>query len=280
MTYGLADDTATLIDFPAIGHGAAERGPRLVVECLTLTGRLLRRWLRDRATVAEGIIVPIVFLMTMNIVLGDGISAVTGEKALFAMVPLAAMVGAMEGASVGGTGLMVERKDGLLGRFWVLPIHRAADPLSRVLANAVRIIVTTVIILGTGVVLGFRFEEGVPAAVAWVFVPTAFGVAFSLGVITLALFAERMIVVEASSIVWSILMFFSTGFVPLEQFPDGMQPFVEHQPVSYAVETMKGLSNGGPVAEPFTYMLLWSVGLTAICGVLMAFVYRRASMFR
>ena len=45
-------------------------------------------------------------------------------------------------------------------------------------------------------------------------------------------------------------MFFSTGFVPLDQFPRWIQPVVEHQPVSYAVEAMRGLSLGGPVLAP------------------------------
>ena len=45
-------------------------------------------------------------------------------------------------------------------------------------------------------------------------------------------------------------MFFSTGFVPLEQYPRWIQPVVQHQPVSYAVEAMRGLSLGGPVLAP------------------------------
>src|SRR5262249_1420241 len=160
------------------------------------------------------------FLVTLNIVLGEGISQMTGHGALYGSVPLAAMVGAMEGASVGGIGLMRERADGLLSRLWVMPVHRASGPLSRLTANPIRIVSTTAVIMGTGLVLGFRFERGIPAAVAWLFVPTIFGVAFSMAVITLALLSEKMFVVESTVVVWSLLMFFSTGFVPLEQFPD------------------------------------------------------------
>ncbi len=39
-----------------------------------------------------------------------------------------------------------------------------------------------------------------------------------------------------------MLMFFSIGFVPLDQYPDWLQPIVEHQPVSYTIEAMRGLS--------------------------------------
>ena len=54
-------------------------------------------------------------------------------------------------------------------------------------------------------------------------------------------------------------MFFSTGFVPLDQFPDWIQPVVEHQPVSCAIEAMRGLSLGGPVLAPM-------VGNAALVG--------------
>jgi ABC-2 type transport system permease protein len=84
--------------------------------------------------------------------------------------------------------------------------------------------------------------------------------------------------VEATEIVWGLLMFFSTGFVPLDQFPRWIQPVVQHQPVSYAVEAMRGLSLGGPVLTPIVAMLLWSAGVAAACAIPVAIGYRRASV--
>ena len=221
---------------------------------------------------------PVALLVTLNIVLGDGISQVTGHSALYGSVPLVAMVGAMSGATVGGIGLMRERTDGLLSRLWVLPVHRASGVLSRLAADAVRIVVTTAVIMCAGLVLGFRFRQGILESVAWLFIPTAFGVAFSVAVITLALYSAKTIVVEATAIIWALLMFFSTGFVPLDQYPRWIQPVVEHQPVSYAIEAMRGLSLGGPVLAPMVAMLLWSAGIAAACAIPMAIGYRRASM--
>ena len=113
---------------------------------------------------------------------------------------------------------------------------------------------------------------------AWLFVPTVFGVAFSVIVITLALYAANTIVVEGTEVIWGMLMFFSSGFVPLDQFPRWIQPVVQHQPVSYAIEAMRGLSLGGPVLAPMVGMLLWSAGIVAACAIPMAIGYRRASM--
>ncbi|MGZ5393572.1 MAG: ABC transporter permease [Mycobacterium sp.] len=251
---------------------------RLAPQTWVLTARLLRRWRRDPTTVLESLAMPVVLLVTLNIVLEDGISQVTGHSALYGSVPLIAMVGAMSGSMVGGIGLMGERTDGLLSRLWVLPVHRASDLLSRLAADAVRIVVTTAVILCAGLVMGFRFQQGFLASVAWVFVPTVFGLAFTVIVITLALYAANTIVVEGTEVIWGMLMFFSSGFVPLDQFPRWIQPVVQHQPVSYAVEAMRGLSLGGPVLAPTVGMLLWSAGIVVACAIPMAIGYRRASM--
>jgi ABC-2 type transport system permease protein len=176
-----------------------------------------------------------------------------------------------------GISLMGERSDGLLSRFWVLPVHRASGLLSRLAADVVRIVVTTAVILCAGLVLGFRFRQGFWASVAWLVMPTAFGLAFTVAVITLALYAANTIVVEATEIVWGLMMFFSTGFVPVDQYPGWLQPIVRHQPMSYAVDAMRGLSLGGPVLAPVVAMLLWSAGIIAVFAVPMAIGYRRAS---
>lgn len=264
---------------PDVGRNPRENSPRrLLSHTWVQAGRLLVRWRRDRATVLESLAMPVVLLVTLNIVLGDAISRLTGHDALYGSVPLIAMVGAMSGSMVGGIGLMRERSNGLLPRLWVLPVHRASSLLARLMADAVRIIATTAVVMCAGVALGLRFRQGILATAAWLFVPVIFGVAFTMVVVTLALYAANTIVVEASEVVWGLLMFFSTGFVPLDQYPRWIQPIVAHQPMSYSIEAMRGLSLGGPVLAPVTAVLLWSVGVAAVVAVPMAIGYRKASM--
>src|SRR5579875_2440231 len=145
---------------------------RLISDTWVLTARLLRRWSRDRATLLESLVMPVVLLATLNIVLGNVVTQLTGHSALYGSVPLIAMVGAMSGSMVGGSGLMRERADGLLSRLWVLPVHRASGLLSRLVADAVRIVGTTAVIACAGLALGFRFRQGIPASIAWLFIPT------------------------------------------------------------------------------------------------------------
>jgi ABC-2 type transport system permease protein len=101
--------------------------------------------------------------------------------------------------------------------------------------------------------------------------------AFSAVVMTIALYAQNTLVPQATEVIAAVMFFFSTGFVPLDQFPKWLQPFAEHQPCSYVVEAMRGLSMGGPVAKPVIGTLLWSAGIAAIIAVPLAIGYRRAS---
>ena len=109
------------------------------------------------------------------------------------------------------------------------------------------------------------------------FMPAMFGVALSAAVLTLALYSSSTLVPQATDIVVAVLMFFSIGFVPLDQYPKWLQPFVEHQPVSYTIKAMRGLSIEGPIARPMLFAVLWSVGILAICAVPLALGYRKAS---
>lgn len=250
---------------------------RLLSETSLLTARILRRWGKDTATVAQSLLFPGFFLVALNVVLGDGVKQATGHSALYGSVPLVSLIGATSGAIIVAVGVMRERDEGLLSRFWVVPSHRASGLLSRLVAEFVRITLITSFVMCVGLLLGFRFTQGFGQAVAWLFMPAIFGVAFSAVVMTIALYAQNTLVPQATEVIAAVMFFFSSGFVPRDQFPKWLQPFVEHQPCSYVVEAMRGLSMGGPVAEPVLGTLLWSAGIALVIAVPLALGYRRAS---
>lgn len=250
---------------------------QLVLHTWVQTQRLVIRWGHDIQTIIQALILPPMFLVAINLVFGKAVSSVSSHSPLYGSVPMAALVGAVFGSTAGGICLMRERDEGLLARFWVLPVHRASGLLSRLVAEVVRILATTVLVMCTGMALGFRYHQGIPAALAWLAVPAAFGVAFALLVTTLALYLVNTVLVEATGIVITLLVFFCTGFVPLAQYPRWIQPVVEHQPMSYAVEAMRGLALGGPVVTPIIGTLLWSAAIVAACTAPMVIGYRKAS---
>lgn len=270
----LSSDNANSV----VDQADRERSLRLLVlHTWVQAQRLLLRWCHDIQTVIQALILPPMFLVSMNLVFGKPVSSVSGHSALYGSVPMAALVGAIFGSTASGICLMRERDEGLLARLWVFPVNRASGLLARLVAEAARILLTTLLVICTGAALGFRYRQGMLGAMAWVMVPVAFGVAFSFLVITMALYLVNTVVVEATGIAVTLLIYFCTGFVPLAEYPTWIQPVVQHQPMSYAVEAMRGFSFGGPVLAPTIATLLWSVGVVAVSAAPMAIGYRKAS---
>ncbi|ASZ23195.1 daunorubicin-DIM-transport integral membrane protein ABC transporter DRRC [Mycobacterium tuberculosis] len=257
--------------------GSQNAARLFVAQTLLQTNRLLTRWARDYITVIGAIVLPILFMVVLNIVLGNLAYVVTHDSGLYSIVPLIALGAAITGSTFVAIDLMRERSFGLLARLWVLPVHRASGLISRILANAIRTLVTTLVMLGTGVVLGFRFRQSLIPSLMWISVPVILGIAIAAMVTTVALYTAQTVVVEGVELVQAIAIFFSTGLVPLNSYPGWIQPFVAHQPVSYAIAAMRGFAMGGPVLSPMIGMLVWTAGICVVCAVPLAIGYRRAS---
>jgi ABC-2 type transport system permease protein len=249
----------------------------MLPQTMIQTKRLLMRWWRDPLTVIQSLVFPALLLVMFNTVLGRQISSFAGASALYGSVPMVSLVGVMSGSVAGAVTLGREREQGLLARFWVLPVHRASGLAARIVAEGVRILSCTLVIFAVGVALGFRFERGVAAGIALFGVPMLFGLAFSTMVTAVAVFSAKAALVEAVSLGSSLMMFFCTGFVPLIAYPGWARPIVEHQPMTYAIDAMRGLSLGGPVRAPLLATMAWSVGAIVVFAIPAALGYRRAS---
>ncbi len=178
-----------MFDFPEPDAAHPEGSVRALADhSLMQCGRLLRRWSRDPATMIQALLYPALTLVMFRLVLGDSITAATGQPAIYGNVPLIALIGAMFGSVVSAVGLREEHKKGLLSRFWAMPIHRASGLVGRMMAEAVRIFATTLLIVVVGSALGFRFLQGGPlAGIVMMLIPILFGgVGFAVMVTALA----------------------------------------------------------------------------------------------
>jgi ABC-2 type transport system permease protein len=252
----------------------------LLAQTGMLTRRLLVRLVRNPITIAFALMLPVLFLLTLDVVLGDSIEAITGENGIYRSAPLMALVAAISGSAVGMVGIIGEQRDGFLNRLWVLPLHRGAGLLARLFAESIRLVATTAVILMVAVILGFRFREGTAAAALWLTVPVIFGIGFAFVVTTIALYWPKDLLVDAIQPVAGLGLALCTGLVPVDKYPDWIQPFVRYQPMSTAVDAMRGLSIGGPVLMPMLATLGWSLGIVAVCLWPIMVGYRKASTSR
>ncbi|WP_308103112.1 MULTISPECIES: ABC transporter permease [unclassified Nocardia] len=247
------------------------------VHSLIQCKRLLIGWSRDPATTIQTLAYPGFALLMFNIVLSHAIKNATGLPAVYGQVPMSTLIAAMAGSMVSALGFKGEKMTGLLGRFWTMPTHRAAGLTGRLLAEMVRVLITTLFVILVGLLIGFRFDQGPLAALGLICIPVLFGLGFAVFVTAIATVTEGILVVSIIGNVTTLLMFFNTGFVPVGAYPIWLQTTVANQPMSCAVEAMRGLSYGGPVAEPLLKTLAWTLGLIVIFGYPAVRGYQRAA---
>jgi ABC-2 type transport system permease protein len=250
-------------------------------QSVALARRQLAVLFRDRATVLQILFIPALTMVMFKVVLGDAIGSATGQDSAFGTVPLVILVSAMFGSLASGVRLNKERGTGLLARLYVLPINRAADLTSRLLCEVVRILVTTVLLLIAGLFIGFRFTQG-PLAVLGIFaIALMFGIAYSIFVLAVSVNTRPSVtLVPMLSLFSSLLMFFNSGFSPVDAYPTWLQPVVEHQPLTPAIDAMRAMASGGPIAANAISVVLWTVAIVAACAWPALRGYRRAATAR
>ncbi|WP_040804187.1 ABC transporter permease [Nocardia concava] len=248
-----------------------------VEQSLIQCKRLLTGWMRDTSTTIQTLIYPAATLIMFRIVLGDSIARFTGIPAIYGYVPLVMLVAAMSGSIVSALGFKGEKATGLLGRFYTMPVHRAAGLTGRLLAEAVRVLITSLFVLVVGIALGFRFWYGPAASIAMIAIPVLFAIGFAVMITALATLTEGVLLVAVIGIVNTLLMFFNSGFVPVNAYPTWLQKTVENQPMSTAIDAMKGLSLDGPIATPLLKTLAWTIGMIVVFAYPAIRGYRRAA---
>ncbi|MFI5431086.1 ABC transporter permease [Rhodococcus baikonurensis] len=257
--------TSPAITLPVVDSPYAENSAKaLWSHSLIQAKRLLMNWARDPSTTIQALIYPALTLLMFRVVLGNSISNATGQPSIYGTVPMIILVGAMFGSIVSAVGLRSEKESGLLGRFWTLPAHRASGLVGRMIAEATRVLATSIVILIVGFALGFRFNQGPLSAIAVLVIPVIFGIGFAMMVTALATVSDTLPLVELVSIGCTLLMFFNSGFVPVMAYPKWLQPVVAEQPMSVAIDAMRGFAMGGEVLEPTIKTLAWSFGMMAV----------------
>jgi ABC-2 type transport system permease protein len=175
-----------------------------------------------------------------------------------------------------GIGLNIDIEKGVFDRFRTLPIWRPAALVGMIFGDLVRYVLAALVIMGVGLVLGFRPEGGVLGVAAGIGLLVVFSFAFSWiwTMFGLLLRTEKS-VMGVSMMVLFPLTFLSNVFVPPSTMPGWLQAFVEANPISHLVSSVRGLMAGDPDPMEILWTLVASVVLTLVFGALTMRLYNR-----
>ena len=265
---------------------ASRRQSHLVADAITMLRRNLLHMVRYPGLSVFTILVPVVVLLLFVFVFGGtlgaglpGIDASAGREAYLAYVMPGILVIAIAGTA-SGTAITVamDMTEGITARFRTMAISRAAVLAGHVLGNTIQAIIAVALVLGVGLLIGFRPTAG---PIEWIATAgMVILIAFAVNWIGVAMGMQSKTVETASNLpmILTFLPFLGSGFVPTESMPAGLQWFAEYQPFTPIIETIRGLLLGASVGSTATLAVGWCV-VIAVAGYAWSLaIYERKSV--
>jgi oleandomycin transport system permease protein len=254
---------------------AAPRASSALRHGATLAWRGIVKTINSPEALLDVTLQPVVFLLLFVYVFGGAIAGDTSTYLQFALPGV--LVQTFVFASAGtGVALADDLSTGIFDRFRSLPIARSAPLLGAIAADLVRYLTSGVIMLGLGLLLGFRFSTNPLAVLAGLGLVTVFAFALCWVFTALAMVVRQPRSVQGlSALIMLPITFGSNVFVPASTMPSWLRGFVDLNPVSRLSDAVRGLFTGGPVAGHATAALLASGVLIAIFAPLAVALYQR-----
>ncbi|GAB3168295.1 ABC transporter permease [Myceligenerans halotolerans] len=266
---------------------------RRLGRALTQTGVIARRNLLANIRLPDVLVLstiqPVVFMLMFLYVFGGAIEAALPPAAqgeyVYWLIPGILAQSAVFGSAPTAYGLNNDNTRGVLDRFRSLPMARSAVLVGRTLADLVRSTFILGLQLAVGILLGFRWQNGVGGMLAAVGVALAFGYACSwlMAYIGLTITNSEAIQAAVYLVVFPMTLI-SSVFLPTQTMPGWLQVFAEHQPITVVANAMRGLTlghgalpAGHAVLGETLLALAWTVGILAVFAPLAVHAYRRTT---
>jgi ABC-2 type transport system permease protein/oleandomycin transport system permease protein len=240
--------TTIPIDATALANAerrAALPPRRVAADIALLAGRNLRKVLRNTRLIVFSTIQPLMQLVLFAYVFGSVATIGKGIPYKEFVVP-AVLVQTMVFSAMGsGVGIANDMHTGMVDRFRSLPIARSAFLVGRTTSDSLRLGIQAVLLVIASLIIGFRFHDGVFAALGMVVVVVMFGMALSSFSAWVGLSVGDPESVQAAVFIPLLpLIFTSSAFAPVSRLPGWMQPLAKVNPVTAAIDAARGLALG------------------------------------
>ncbi|WP_179816268.1 ABC transporter permease [Allostreptomyces psammosilenae] len=266
---------------PAAGGGRSDDSGRIglrgnVRHTLALARRNVLLIRADPEQLFDAVAMPIIFTAMFVYVFGGAIAGDREDYLQYLVPGLMAQTGIMVSMSV-GSAINADIKLGVMDRFRSMPIARSSVLVARVFTDLGRMLVSQLILIGFAMVLGLRIQTSPLDLLVALALICLFGTALSWIFLLMGLTLNSPQAVQGiGMLVLMPLQFGSSIFAPVETMPGWLQAFADVNPMSLVADACRVLVNGGEVAGPLTWSLVWIVGITVVAAPLAVRRFQRA----
>jgi ABC-2 type transport system permease protein len=245
---------------------------RVIGDTVALTDRSLRHVLRSPDTIITTVVTPVALMLLFTYVFGGAITIGSQESYIDYMLPGILLITIASGVAYTAYRLFLDLQGGIFERFQSMPIARPSALWAHVLTSLAANLTSIVIVVGVGLLMGFRTGASVGAWLAVGGILVLFTLALTWIAVLAGLSAKSVDGASAFSYPLIFLPFISSAFVPTDSMAAPVAWFAENQPVTAVVDTIRALFAQEPVGSDIWVALAWLVG---ILGVAYAFAIRR-----
>ncbi|MDG6103283.1 ABC transporter permease [Dactylosporangium aurantiacum] len=242
-----------------------------VANSATMLRRNLRHTLRYPSSMVTSLLIPVMLLLLFVGVFGGAIHAgmAGGGGYIDYVVPGILLVTVGYGASTTALAVNRDMTEGIIDRFRTMAITRGAVLTGHVLAATIRTMLSAALVIGVGLLMGFR-PTGDP--LRWL---AATGVLLLL-VLALTWLAVAIGLASPTPegttgflLLVQVLPFVSSAFVTPESMSGPVRWFARNEPFTPIIDTLRGLLMDTPVGGRGLVAVAWCAGL-AVAGYLWA----------
>ncbi|MGE0706150.1 MAG: ABC transporter permease [Vicinamibacterales bacterium] len=259
---------------------------RAVRDGLIIAARNLKRVPRIPELAIFAVLQSIMFVLLFAFVFGGAIPLPGGGSYREFLMPGIFAQTVVFAAAITAIGMCEDINKGLMDRFRSLPMARSAVLSGRALFDVVYQSGILVVLMISGLAVGWRVHTSVPEFMAGVGLLVLFVFAMSWVGIWLGTMVPTVEVAnQVSFTVIFPITFLSNVFVPPETLPGWLQPLAEWNPTSALTAATRELwgnpnpyaATGFPAEQPILLTLIWVVVLVGIFAPLAVMRYRSMS---
>jgi ABC-2 type transport system permease protein len=245
--------------------------PDLALAPMALTGRCVRISLRQLDALITALVLPVLLMLMFVGLFGGAIDV--GTRYVQYVVPGVIVLCAGFGGATTAVSVAQDMRSGMVDRLRAMDVGGRAILAGHVAASVVRNLVTTAVVIGVALAIGFRPHAGVGEWAAAAGVLVAFMIAVSWLAAAIGLLARSPEAANGFSFLVSFLPYPSAAFVPVATMPAWIQGFAGAQPVTKIVESLRELLLGAPGAST-------GAALAWCAGIAMASIVAAGVLFR
>ncbi|WP_271853299.1 ABC transporter permease [Planococcus maritimus] len=259
----------------AVAGGKRPDPPSAMASTMAFAHRALLRIKHVPEQMFDVTVFPIIFLLMFTYLFGGAIAGSTGEYLQF-LLPGILVMTVSQITMYTGIDLNNDIRKGIFDRFRTLPIWLPSALIGALLVDVIRYSLASAIMIGLGLILGFRPEGGALGVVGAVLVILLFSFSFSwiwtaAGII---MRSEKSLMMVSFLVVFP-LTFVSNVFVDPSTLPSWLQGFVNINPISILATAVRGLMHGNGTWEQVGWVVVVSAIFVVIFAPLTMYLYRR-----